>query len=264
MNNILSILEFLNKTISTFNFNFLMKKFSFLSLIMTLFVINTFAQSPDTIFNKYYQSTGGLPLWKKVKTYTLKQSFVANAATDYDMEVKASITDKAMLKTKTIMKRSFIYGVGKTDAFLKIPTGSRDKAIVYDVKDLSAKEQNNMKREVEDFLVPFFNYTEKGYIASYVGLETLNTKKVHHVELKGKDIKYDIYFDSTSNLMASLKYKLATGEEITQEFTTYATSELGIKYPSVGTYFSSIDKKKVKLTSQIIFNPTFEATTFKR
>lgn len=241
-----------------------MKKLSIITLMMSLFVINAFAQSPDTIFNKYYQSTGGLPLWKKVKTYTLKQSFVANAVTDYDMEVKASLADKSMLKTKTIMKRSFIYGVGTADAFLKIPTGSRDKAIVYDVKDLSAKEQSNMKREVDDFLLPFLNYQQKGYIATYVGLETVATQKVHHIELKGKEIKYDLYFDSITNLLSSMKYKLSTGEEITQEFTTYATSEFGIKYPSVGTYYSSIDKKKVKLTSLIVFNPTFEVTTFKR
>lgn len=241
-----------------------MKKLSTLTLIMSLFVINAFAQSPDTIFNKYYQNTGGLPLWKKVKTYSLKQSFVANAVTDYDMEVKASLTDKSMLKTKTIMKRSFIYGVSTADSFLKIPTGSRDKAIVYDVKDLSEKEQNNMRREVSDFLLPFLNYEEKGYIASFVGLETLGTQKVNHIELKGKDIKYDLYFDSISDLLSMSKYKLASGEEITQEFTTYAMSDFGIKYPSVGTFYSSIDKKKVKLTSQIIFNPILEATVFKR
>ena len=118
-----------------------MKKLSLIMLIMTASLVNTFAQTPDAIFNKFYQSTGGLELWKKVKTYTLKQSFVANAVTDYDMEVKASVTDKAMLKTKTIMKRSFIYGVSNADAFLKIPTGSRDLTTVYSVKDLSDKEQ---------------------------------------------------------------------------------------------------------------------------
>ncbi len=237
-----------------------MKKLSLIMLIMTASLVNTFAQTPDAIFNKFYQSTGGLELWKKVKTYTLKQSFVANAVTDYDMEVKASVTDKAMLKTKTIMKRSFIYGVSNADAFLKIPTGSRDVTTVYSVKDLSDKEQANMRREVSDFLLPFLNYQDKGYIATYVGLEG----KFYHIELAGKDIKYDLYFDNATSLLSKLKYKLSSGEEITQEYTAYTTTDFGIKFPSSGTYYSSIDKKNVKLTNSIVFNPTFDATVFKR
>ncbi len=241
-----------------------MKKISIITLIMSFLVINSFAQSPDSVFNKFYESTGGLPLWKKVKTYTLKQSFVANAATDYDMEVKASLTDNSMLKTKTIMKRSFIYGKSTADAFLKIPTGSRDKAMIYDVKDLSAKEQANMKREVGDFLLPFLNYEEKGYIATYVGLEVIGAQRLHHIELKGKDIKHDLYFDNITNFLTKAKYKLPTGEEITQDYNVYTTSDFGLKYPSAGTYYSSIDKKVVKLTNVFIFNPVFEANTFKR
>lgn len=232
---------------------------------MTAFVFNSVAQiTADSVFNNYYKASGGNELWDKVKTYTLKQSFVSNAPSDYDMEVKASMTDMSMLKTKTIMKRGFIYGITPSDAFFKVPLGSRDKAVTYETKDLSDKERANMKREILDVIAPFYNYQAKGYIATYVGLEVMGAQKVHHVELAGKEVKYDLYFDNFTNLLTKQKEKLPSGEEIIKEYNTYVTSDFGIKYPSVGTYYSSIDKRNVKLGSEIFFNPTFDATVFKR
>lgn len=232
---------------------------------MTTFIFNTKAQiTADSVFDNHYKASGGKELWDQVKTYTIKQSFVSNAPSDYDMEVKASMTDMSMVKTKTIMKRSFIYGMSPSDAFFKVPLGSRDKAITYETKDLSDKEKANMKREVLDMFTPFYNYQEKGYIATYVGLEVMGAQRVHHVELAGKDVKYDLYFDRFTNLLTKQKEKLPSGEEITKEYNTYSTSDFGIKYPSVGTYYSSIDKRNVKLGTEIIFNPTFDENTFKR
>ena len=232
---------------------------------MTTFIFNTKAQiTADSVFDNHYKASGGKKLWDQVKTYTIKQSFVSNAPSDYDMEVKASMTDMSMVKTKTIMKRSFIYGMSPSDAFFKVPLGSRDKAITYETKDLSDKEKANMKREVLDMFTPFYNYQAKGYIATYVGLEVMGAQRVHHVELAGKDVKYDLYFDSFTNLLTKQKEKLPSGEEITNEYNTYSTSDFGIKYPSVGTYYSSIDKRNVKLGTEIIFNPTFDENTFKR
>jgi hypothetical protein len=242
-----------------------MKKISIFMLLMTAFVFNSMAQiTADSVFDNHYKASGGKELWDKVKTYTLKQTFVSNAPSDYDMEVKASMTDMAMVKTKTIMKRGFIYGISPSDAFFKVPLGSRDKATTYETKDLSDKEKTNMKREVLDMFAPFYNYQAKGYIATYVGLEVMGAQKVHHIELAGKDIKYDLYFDSFTHLLTKQKEKLSTGEEITKEYNTYTTSDFGIKYPSVGTYYSSIDKRNVKLGTEVVFNPTFDGNTFKR
>jgi hypothetical protein len=232
---------------------------------MTVLVLNSMAQiTADSVFDNHYKASGGKELWDKVKTYTIKQSFVSNAPSDYDMEVKASMTDMSMVKTKTIMKRGFIYGISPSDAFFKVPLGSRDKAVTYETKDLSDKEKTNMKREVVDMFAPFYNYQAKGYIATYVGLEVMGAQKVHHIELSGKDVKYDLYFDSFTHLLTKQKERLSTGEEITKEYNTYVTSDFGIKYPSVGTYYSSIDKRNVKLGTEIVFNPTFDGNTFKR
>jgi hypothetical protein len=242
-----------------------MKRISIFLLLMTVLVLNSMAQiTADSVFDNHYKASGGKELWDKVKTYTIKQSFVSNAPSDYDMEVKASMTDMSMVKTKTIMKRGFIYGISPSDAFFKVPLGSRDKAVTYETKDLSDKEKTNMKREVVDMFAPFYNYQAKGYIATYVGLEVMGAQKVHHIELSGKDVKYDLYFDSFTHLLTKQKERLSTGEEITKEYNTYVTSDFGIKYPSVGTYYSSIDKRNVKLGTDIVFNPTFDGNTFKR
>lgn len=241
-----------------------MKRISVIVILMTLLVVNIFAQTVDEVFDAHYAGAGGKELWDGVKTYTIKQSYVSNAPSDYDMEVKASITDMSMLKTKTIMKRNFVYGVNPSDAFFRVPMGSRDKAVVYDTKDLSDKEKMNMKREIVDMFAPFYNYQAKGYIATYVGLEVIGAQRLHHIELSGKDIKYDLYFDNITHLLTKQVEKLSTGEEITKEYTTYTTAANGIIYPSFGTYYSSIDKRNVKLTTNIVFNPTLDAVTFKR
>ncbi|MFC0186043.1 putative salt-induced outer membrane protein [Pseudarcicella hirudinis] len=240
------------------------KKTLFLAFLMA-FTVQVFAQTPDEIFNKYFESTGGKALWNDVKTYSLKQSFYANAPTDYEMDIKASLLDNSVIKTKTILKRDFIYGISSSDAWLKIPMGSRDKNPTYDVKDLSDKEHNNMKRELQDFLSPMLNYQAKNYIASFVGLENDGAKKVNHVQLSGKDVIYDLYFDPATNLLTKEKIKLAaTGEEIVKTYSAYATSDYGIKYPSEGTYTSSLDKKTVKLTTKMVYNDQLTGVLFKR
>jgi hypothetical protein len=241
-----------------------MKRISVIVMLMTLLVVNIFAQTVDEVFDAHYAAAGGKEHWDGVKTYTIKQTYVSNAPSDYDMEVKASIADMSMLKTKTIMKRNFIYGVNPSDAFFRVPMGSRDKAVVYDTKDLSDKEKMNMKREITDMFAPFYNYQAKGYIATYVGLEVIGAQRLHHIELSGKDVKYDLYFDNITHLLTKQVEKLSTGEEITKEYTTYTTAANGIIYPSFGTYYSSIDKRNVKLTTSIVFNPALDAVTFKR
>src|SRR5690606_39120206 len=107
----------------------------------------------------------------------------------------ASFPDASMSKSKTILKRTFIYGVKGNEGWLKVPLGSGDKATQYETKDLNQKEQDNMRRELREVVLPFWDYEKKGYIATLVGSETLNGKKVTQVELSGKGIKYNLYFD---------------------------------------------------------------------
>jgi putative salt-induced outer membrane protein len=241
-----------------------MKK-SILSIIaFAISVSFTFAQTAQDVLDKYIEATGGKSLWDGVNTYSMKQSYKSGAATDYDMEVKAVFGDGSMSKAKTILKRTFIYGIKGNEGWLKVPLGSSDKAAQYETKDLSQKEQENMRRELREIVLPFWDFQKKGYVATLVGSETLNGKKVNHVELSGKGIKYNLYFDEATGLMTRRKLTLASGEVITEDYTNYATSPYGIKYPSESTYTSTADKRTVKVTTSIVFNDNISASSIAR
>ena len=152
------------------------------------------------------------------------------------------------------MKRDFIYGVKGTDGWLKIPLGSRDKVTQYQTSDLSEKERENMRRELRDLLAPFDDYAQKGYIATVVGTEQINAKPAYQVELEGKGVKYNLFFDVASGLLVREKVTLPTNEIQTRDHTKYDKSKFGLSYPSETTFVSSIDKKSVKVTTTADFN----------
>ncbi|WP_394992245.1 hypothetical protein [Emticicia sp.] len=234
--------------------------------ILTFLAISTtsFAQTADVVFDKYIEATGGKALWDGVSTYSMKQTYRGNSAADYDMDIKGSFDDAALYKAKTIMKRTFIYGIRGTEGWLKVPLGSSDKATQYETKGLSEKEQQNMRRELKEIVLPFLDYQDKGYIATLVDTETLNDTKVSQVELSGNGIKYNLYFDEATGLLVRKKFTLPTKEVITEDYSKYSDSAYGIKYPSESTYQSSVDKRVIKLTTSFVFNDKIGAEFFSR
>ncbi len=224
----------------------------------------TVTVTADSIFNKYYAATGGRALWDSVQTYVIKQTYRAGSANDYDLDVKASLPLQSLSKTRTIMKRDFIYGIKGTDGWLKIPLGSRDKVTQYQTSDLSEKERENMRRELRDFLAPFDDYAQKGYIATVVGKEQINNKPAYQVELEGKGIKYNLFFDEVSGLLVRERLTLPTKEIQTRDHAKYEKSTFGISYPSETIFVSSIDKKSVKVTTTMDFNVKLPEDTFVR
>ncbi|AEI47155.1 hypothetical protein [Runella slithyformis] len=208
----------------------------------------------DTIFTKFYQATGGKALWDGIQTYTIRQAYRAGTANDYDLVIQGSLPQQAMSKTRTIMKRDFIYGIKGNDGWIKIPIGSRDKVAQFQTSDLSGKERETMRRELVDLLAPFSNYSQKGYIATVVGTEQVNGKPAYQVEMEGKGVKYNLYFDMETGLMVREKLTLPTREVQTRDHAQYAKSAYGISYPSESTFVSSIDKKPVKVTTTLEVN----------
>jgi len=221
--------------------------------------------SADSIFNKYYQATGGKGLWDSVQTYTIKQTYRSGSANDYDLDILGSLPLEALSRTRTIMKRDFIYGIRGTDGWLKIPLGSRDKVTRYQTSDLSEKERETMRRELRDLLNAFDDYTQKGYIATVVaGTELINTKPAYQVELEGKTVKYNLYFDVVSGLLVREKLTLPANEIQTRDHSKYIKSTYGLLYPSESVLVSSIDKKSVKVTTVMDFNTRMAEDAFVR
>lgn len=243
-----------------------MKKIITLSTALLVSIVFSFGQSKmsvDSVFAKYYNATGGDSLWKNVKNYTLKRSYDSGSAADYDAEIYVSMPDKAMSKSKIIMKRSFIYGVKGNEGWLKIPIGGTDKATKYQVKDLSQNEQSAMRLEMYDLLASFVNYKDRDLIATFVGTEKLDGKTVNQVELQGKSVKYNLYFDVDSSLLVREK-QMIDGVVTTTDYSNYKKSDYGIMYPSTLVTISSKDNSKTTITSQLAVNETISPEYFQR
>ncbi|MCF0073669.1 hypothetical protein LZD49_24535 [Dyadobacter sp. CY261] len=236
-----------------------MKKLKMLAA-MLLVSAGSFAQKlpADSIFSQYYKATGGKALWDGVKSYNIKRNYTASAATPYDAAITASIPDQSIYKSKTIMKRSFIYTVKGDQGWIKVPIGQK-----VDIKDLSQAEQQSMRQELYDNLVPFINYKNRGLIATTVGTETLNGVQVNNVELQGKGVKYNLYFDAKTGLLVRQKESQG-GVETTTDFSDYAKSAYGLLYPAKLVELSTSDKKPVTIKSALTVNDQVNVELFKR
>jgi putative salt-induced outer membrane protein len=233
-----------------------------LKVLVALLLINTasFAQKlpADSIFNNFYKATGGKALWEGVKSYSIKRSYTAPSAAPYDANVTVSLPDQSIYKSKTIMKRSFVYTVQGNHGWIKVPIGQK-----MDVKDLSQAEQQNMRFEMYDLLVPFIDYKNRGLIATTVGTETLNGVQVNQVELQGKGIKYNLYFDAKTGLLVRQRETQA-GVETTTDLADYTKSAYGISFPSKLVEVNSVDKKPVTIKSALTVNQPVSAELFRR
>lgn len=232
-------------------------------LFITLFSAAAVAQSPDDVLADFYTATGGQEKWETIGTYTLKRSFVANAPTDYDMEINVNTKTASISRKKTLMKRDFFYVVKGNEGWLKIPMGSMDKNVKYTVKDLSEKEKATMQQEVKDGLLAFVNYKAKGFEATFDGEESINGKPAQKVTLKRSDITINYFFDKSSHLLVKEIYTTAEETE-TWEHTTYSTTTNGLKFASVSSYINSKDKKKINVTTKLVIDEQLNAALFSK
>lgn len=232
-------------------------------LFITLISAAAMAQTPDDVFADFYAATGGKEKWEAIGTYTLTRSFVANAPTDYDMEINVNTQTASISRKKTLMKRDFFYVVKGNDGWLKIPMGSMDKNVKYTVKDLSEKEKATMQQEVKDGLLAFVNYKTKGFAATFDGEESINGKPAQKVTLKRSDITINYFFDKSSHLLVKEIYTIAEETE-TWEHTTYSTANNGLKFASASAYINSKDKKKINVTTKLVIDQPLNAALFSR
>ncbi|TDB60046.1 hypothetical protein [Arundinibacter roseus] len=243
-----------------------MKKLLIVCSLILAVVVSSFAQKPmpvDSVFARYYEATGGKALWDGLKTYTIKRSYKSGSAADYDAEIYVSMPEKAISKSKIILKRDFVYAVKGNEGWLKIPLGSSDKVTKYQVKDLSQAEQGNLRMEMYDLLAPFIDFKTRGLVGTLVGTEKIDTTSVYHVELQGKGVKYNLHFGVGSGLLIREKATQGT-EVITRDYSKYVKSKYGILYPSSITETSSKDKSKVTITSELAVNEAIKPEVFKR
>ncbi|UBM58964.1 hypothetical protein LAG90_19380 [Marinilongibacter aquaticus] len=236
-----------------------MKKLASFFLLAASITVS--AQTPEQIIDKFADATGGMDKWDKVENYTLKQSFVANAPTDFDSEVNVDIENNRMSRKKSIMKRDFYYIVDKDKGWLKIPMGSLDQNVKYNVKDLSDKEKSSMHGEIKDGIFPFFDYKAKGYTAKLGGTEKIDGKTAQELVLtKGKD-SFTYFFDTSSGLLVK-EIRKSDADTETWEYKKYAETDFGVKYPVSATFVSNKYKKLNKVTSDLEINHEIKDSVF--
>lgn len=231
--------------------------------IMTLASVALSAQTAEEVLTKFYEASGGKAVWEEVNTYTLTRSFVANAPTDYEMEVNVSTENGKISRRKSIMKRDFFYVVDGNDGWLKIPMGSMDKNVKYTVKDLSDGEKSGMQQEVKDGVLPLLGFEKKGFKSSFEGYKSYDGKTLAKVSLTRGDDKIDYFFDKTSGLIVKEIY---TSPKLTEtwEHTKYAETSNGIKYPTESIYLDSKANKKTTVTTTLEVNSTIDPVLFIR
>lgn len=231
--------------------------------VLTFASIALSAQTAEEVLAKFYEASGGKAAWEEIDTYTLTRSFVANAPTDYEMEINVSTDNGKISRRKSIMKRDFFYVVDGNDGWLKIPMGSMDKNVKYTVKDLSDSEKSSMQQEVKDGVLPLLSYEKKGFKSSFEGYKSYGGKTLAKVSLMRGDDEIDYYFDKTTGLIVKEVYTTPKLTE-TWEHTKYAETSNGIKYPAESIYLDSKANKKTTVSTSLEVNQTIDPVLFVR
>jgi putative salt-induced outer membrane protein len=224
----------------------------FISLLLAKAAI---AQTPQEIINNYIEATGGKEKYN-FNAYQFKRSYTANAATDFSEVVTVVVSENKFSKVKSIMDRDFYYILNDVLGWIKIPMGSRDKAPTYSVKDLNAKEKEDLKQEITDGIWPFIDFEKKGYKTSgNVSTTTLDGVACSGLVLEKEGIKREYFFDKTTGL---LKREITTEAGITNTYDILKYNTVtGLKYVSEASYINTKDKKKTQvLTTLKLENPT--------
>jgi putative salt-induced outer membrane protein len=239
-----------------------MKKITSL-LVTALISTAAMAQTADEVLNKFYDASGTKAAWGEIDTYTLTRSFVANAPTDYELEVNVSTADGEMSKRKSIMRRDFFYVVNGNEGWLKIPMGSMDKNVRYNIKDLSEGEKSNMQQEIKDGVLPLLNFDKKGFKSTFEGYRKYGGKTLAKVTLMRGDNTIDYFFDKETGLLIK---EIHTSPKLTEtwEHVEYGETDNGIKYPTESIYLDSKSNKKTTVTTSLDVNQTIDPVLFIR
>ncbi len=221
------------------------------------------AQTASEVLSKFYEASGGKAAWDSVETYTLTRSFVANAPTDYEMEVNVSTTTNEMSRRKSIMKRDFFYVVDGNEGWLKIPMGSMDKNVRFSIKDLSDGEKTSMQQEIKDGILPLVDFDKKGFRSSFEDYRRIDGKMLAKITLtRGRDtIEY--FFDQATGLLAREIYNTPQLTE-TWNHVEYGETNNGIKYPVESSYLESRGRRQTTVTTKLEVNKAIDPILFIR
>ena len=245
-----------------------MKKLNKILLTLLLFfTFNSFSQSVDEIIDNYFENTGGIDQWRKLKGVKMSAKL-----SQQGMEIPIEIIQMQGGKQMQII--NFQGQSIKAQVF--------DGEVSWGINMMSQKPEksdqettDNLKLDNNDFPDSFMDYKSKGYTAELIGKETVDGTETFKVKLtkepktvdgkKEDDITF--YFFDTENyvpIAIQTEVKEGPGKGMIMEITMSDYQEVeGLYLPFSQTQGIKDQPSIPLIIDSIELNPTIEEKEFK-
>jgi len=245
-----------------------MKKLNKILLTLLLFfTFNSFSQSVDEIIDNYFENTGGIDQWKKLKGVKMSAKL-----SQQGMEIPIEIIQMQGGKQMQII--NFQGQSIKAQVF--------DGEVSWGINMMSQKPEksdqettDNLKLDNNDFPDSFMDYKSKGYKAELIGKETVDGTETFKVKLtkepktidgkKEDDITF--YFFDTENyvpIAIQTEVKEGPGKGMIMEITMSDYQEVeGLYFPFSQTQGIKDQPSIPLIIDSIELNPIISENEFK-
>ena len=245
-----------------------MKKLNKILLTLLLFFpFNSFSQSVDEIIDNYFENTGGIDQWRKLKGVKMSAKL-----SQQGMEIPIEIIQMQGGKQMQII--NFQGQSIKAQVF--------DGEVSWGINMMSQKPEksdqettDNLKLDNNDFPDSFMDYKSKGYTAELIGKETVDGTETFKVKLtkepktvdgkKEDDITF--YFFDTENyvpIAIQTEVREGPGKGMIMEITMSDYQEVeGLYLPFSQTQGIKDQPSIPLIIDSIELNPTIEEKEFK-
>ena len=245
-----------------------MKKLNKILLTLLLFfTFNSFSQSVDEIIDNYFENTGGIDQWKKLKGVKMSAKL-----SQQGMEIPIEIIQMQGGKQMQII--NFQGQSIKAQVF--------DGEVSWGINMMSQKPEksdqettDNLKLDNNDFPDSFMDYKSKGYKAELIGKETVDGTETFKVKLtkepktvdgkKEDDITF--YFFDTENyvpIAIQTEVREGPGKGMIMEITMSDYQEVeGLYFPFSQTQGIKDQPSIPLIIDSIELNPIISENEFK-
>lgn len=203
-----------------------MKQFIILSLI-SFILSNVTAQTAASIIDQYFEATGGKTLWAKVHSIKSKGHYVMGPG---------ALAPVSQFISKENNYSDFTWNGMTSKNARKGNTGwSYSPFGGKRIADPMTPDIIRMHKLLEDPQGLIYDYSTKGFVVEYLGVEDFDGTDVHKIRLitNDGDMVY-YYFDKESHYLLKIymRIKLSDKEEkVTTNFSDFKKTNFGIILP---------------------------------
>ena len=235
--------------------------------ILLAFAFNSYSQSVDEIFENYYENTGGIDKWRKLKGVKMLAKL-----SQQGMEIPIELIQMKGGKSMQII--NFQGQSIKAQVF--------DGEVSWGINMMSQQPEksdqettDNLKLENNDFPDSFMDYKSKGYKAELIGKETFDGTETFKIKLtkepktidgnKEDDITF-YFFDTENYVPIAIQTQLSQGPSkgMIMEITMSDYQEVeGLYFPFSQTQGIKDQPSIPLIIDSIELNPIIDDIEFK-